>query len=205
VSKRSFSPLHGLMPITVAVTGHRDIPKEDEQLLTVALREQLDLIASKHQHSPLVFLSGLAEGADRLAARCALDAGWSLGAVLPLCPTEYEIDFESAQSIAEFRDLMGQAAFVQVVSQPHEQVRPACYGALGRWFTRHALLLVAFWNGESNQLEGGTSETVREFLESFSRNADNLLETGPVIQIVTRRQRNLNAPIEVGKVIIHAQ
>ena len=90
-----------LVPITVAITGHRDIPKEDEPKLRSALREQLDSLALKHPSSPRLFLSGLAEGADRLAARCALEAGWQLGAVLPLPQSDYENDFESPESIAD--------------------------------------------------------------------------------------------------------
>lgn len=192
------------MPITVAVTGHRDIPKEDELLLSAALREQLDRIAIDQPHSPRLLLSGLAEGADRLAARCALNAGWLLGAVLPLPQAEYEMDFNSGESIAEFRELLKQAAFVQVVNRPHEQVRPVCYSGLGRWLSRYALLLVAFWSGEANRLEGGAAETVREFLEGVPRDDVSLPETGPVIQITTRRLCDLDAPIEVGKVILHA-
>lgn len=194
---------HGLVPITVAVTGHRDIPEEDVPKLTAALRKHLDCIAKDQPNSPLLFLSGLAEGADRLAARCALDAGWQLGAALPLQQSDYEADFESPESIVEFRDLLGQAAWVQVVGQPDQQVRPACYATLGRWLSRYALLLVAFWDGEASRLEGGTAETVREFLEGIPRDDVSLPESGPVLQIVTRRLRAMDAPVEVGKVTVH--
>jgi len=194
----------GLVPITVGVTGHRDIPKEDEPLLNAALLGQLQRIATDHPHSPLLFLSGLAEGADRLAARCALNAGWQLGAVLPLPQDQYETDFDSEQSIAEFRDLLAQAAWVRVVSKPSDHTRPACYSALGHWLSRYALLLVAFWDGKTNGLAGGSAETVNEFLEGIARDDVSLPETGPVIQIATRRLRDMQMPLEVGKVIIHA-
>jgi hypothetical protein len=193
-----------LVPITVAITGHRDIPKEDEPKLRAALREQLDSLALKHPSSPRLFLSGLAEGADRLAARCALEAGWQLGALLPLPQSDYENDFESPGSIADFRDLLGLSVWVQVVSRPQEQARPACYAALGRWLSRYAVVLVALWDGEASPLAGGTAETVREFLEGIPREDVSLPESGPVIQIATRRLRAMDATIMVGQVIPHA-
>lgn len=85
----------GLVPITVGITGHRDIPKDDKPKLAKAVLGELVRMREEHPHSPLILLTGLAEGADRLAAKCALQAGWQIGAFLPLPQVEYEKDFES--------------------------------------------------------------------------------------------------------------
>ena len=77
-------PRKPLVPIVLAVTGHRDVREADLTALAAAVTAQLRLLSEKHPHSPCVLLSGLAEGADRLAARCALEVGWTLGVVLPL-------------------------------------------------------------------------------------------------------------------------
>ena len=126
------TPALGLVPIVVGITGHRDILVEDRSVLRGALRRELDRLALENPHSPKLLLSGLAEGADRLAAFCALEAGWQLGAVLPLPQADYETDFESAESLAEFRYLLSRAAWVKVAGAAQTQIRPTCYGALGR-------------------------------------------------------------------------
>ena len=70
----------GLVPIVVAATGHRVIPSQDEDDLRKAVSDALGAIAQENSNSPCILISALAEGADRLIARCALDLGWQVGA-----------------------------------------------------------------------------------------------------------------------------
>ena len=50
----------------------------------------------------LRLVSALAEGADRIAAKAALEAGWTLEVVLPFATEEYEQDFDSPESKEAF-------------------------------------------------------------------------------------------------------
>ena len=81
----------GRVPIVLAVTGHRIIPKEDEGALCTSVNGELNFIAKSNPHSPLILISALAEGADRLVANCALNLGWKLCAVLCTLLGQYRL------------------------------------------------------------------------------------------------------------------
>jgi len=94
------------------VTGHRDVP--DEEAVAVRVREALARIrelrpASDATPVALTVVSSLAEGADRLVAREVLAAGGELEVPLPLAVDDYELDFETETSRAEFRQLLERA------------------------------------------------------------------------------------------------
>ena len=73
-------------PLYVGVTGHRNINTADRRLRQLVLG-QLVWVRSSYPHGPMVILSALAEGADRLIARLAMDRlGARLVAPLPLPP-----------------------------------------------------------------------------------------------------------------------
>lgn len=79
---------HALLPIVMGVTGHRDI-QDPEQIRTV-LDRAIKNIRDMYPSTPLVALSALAEGADRLFARAVLDAHIPLYVPLPFSAEEYE-------------------------------------------------------------------------------------------------------------------
>ena len=98
----------GPLPIVLGVTGHRDLRPEDLKLLEAVVRGIIVEIATKHPHTPLVLLSPLAEGADRLAARVALELGIRLIVPMPLPRELYERDFQRPASRTEFDSLLSQ-------------------------------------------------------------------------------------------------
>ena len=83
----------GRIPIVLGVTGHRTLRAGDEDAITARLRTLLALIKAEAPSSPILLLSALAEGADRLVARVALREGAQLIAVLPLEKVDYETGF----------------------------------------------------------------------------------------------------------------
>ena len=95
----------GPVPLLLGVVGHRRLPDPPDELRRV-VRGVLDGFRSRYASTPIVLLSALAEGADRLVAREALDAGFSLVVPLPMPREEYEKDFVTPQSLAEFRSLL---------------------------------------------------------------------------------------------------
>ena len=97
------------LPVVIGVSGHRDLRDEDRPHLEQRMREILLDLGARYPATPLQLLSLLAEGADQLAARVALDLGVSLVVVLPMPQAEYEQDFTTSQSRADFQDLLHRA------------------------------------------------------------------------------------------------
>lgn len=161
-----------MIPIIVGVTGHRDIPPQDEPKLRDALHTKLQELKNKYLHSPLYLLSGLAQGSDQLAAEVALDVGYKLVATLPMPQALYEEDFNTPELLDRFNRLIAKAD--QVLVCPLENStnisRDQRYLALGRYIACHAQIVIALWDGVSEQiapdgqlkvLTGGTADVVR--------------------------------------------
>ena len=189
--------MHGPLPIVVGVTGHRDLRSEDLASLTDAVTRVLTALRARYPHTDLVVLSSLAEGADRLAARVALDLGLRLVAAIPLDDEDYKKDFSSAASLAEYDALVVRAERSFVVPDPsgRPRKRPECYARLGAYVARHCHLLLALWDGRATNRTGGTAETVRARREGappeFAPHRPlDPPQTGIVYQIVTPRLSN---------------
>ena len=193
------------VPIILGVTGHRDIPGEDTEMLKAAVRQFFVQIQHSYPKSPFKLISGLAEGADRLVAEVALDVGFDLLAALPMIQKDYEQDFESAQSLEHFRYLVSRAESCFAV--PHEesiedatQSRDLKYLALGRYIAKNSQIVIALWDGVSEQvgadgstriLTGGTADVVRLCCNGiFSEDHNHILvpEITEVEQLWVRRQ-----------------
>jgi len=185
--------------IVLAITGHRDIPPVDYDILAASICSHLRKIQICYPDHPLVLLSALAEGADRIAARAALEYGVELGAVLPLEEDDYTDDFVSAQSQHEFSQLLEEAAW-QVVVQPESIIDPTkpsqrdlCYTAVGEYFCSHAHQLIALWDGQYSNEPGGTADVIRMFLQGLSHKSsreglpDSIVQP-TVIHIWSRRE-----------------
>lgn len=148
--------------IVIGVTGHRKL--EDEAQAASGVREALKALRKalpELKHTPVVFsiLSPLAEGADRLVAREAVqieDA--QLEVVLPLEKDDYLTDFKSAASKAEFERMLDRT--VRVKALPPAPTRNEAYERVGRYVVDHCDVLIALWNGQPAAGQGGTAEIV---------------------------------------------
>src|SRR5439155_17705848 len=72
------------IPLVIGVTGHRDLRPEDYERLSSAVVEFSQLLRQRYPHTPLILLSPLAEGADRLVAEVSLRMGARLVVPLPM-------------------------------------------------------------------------------------------------------------------------
>lgn len=190
------------VPIIVGVTGHRDIPKEDEKVIHDVIFRYLIELKNKYPYSPFRLISGLAEGADRLVAEVALEVGFGLLAALPMEQTEYEKDFQTPDSLAQFHSLIDRADNCFVVESAPEQARNEKYLALGYYIARHSQIVIALWDGVSEQvvpdgppriLKGGTADVVRLCLGGFSSSDDEMmLEKTQVDHLYVRRINQQN-------------
>jgi hypothetical protein len=181
---------------------------EDVPRLESTLRSALATIQRQLPHSTLILLSPLAEGADRLAARMALELGIGLVVPLPLPQALYEQDFDTAQSRAEFLGLLGRARArldlpllagateAKVRTPGHDRNRE--YAKVGAYIASHSQILFALWDGVTDRDQektGGTAQIVRFRLEGVPPAYDSPRSrigaapaVGPVRWIVTPRQ-----------------
>jgi len=197
------------MYLDIGVTGHRDLVENEKLALESRVRAFFEQLSDQFPGLELRLLSGLAEGSDRLAASVALEMGISLIAVLPMPRAEYERDFETAVSLAEFRTLLGKAR--QVIELPltagagadapaaNAQARDRQYAQLGLFISNHCQVLLALWDGTASAAVGGTAQVVHYHLtgamEGFAdgQAAANLLannENDLAFHIVCSRQRS---------------
>jgi hypothetical protein len=114
-------------------------------------------IEAAYPGRPLKVFSALAEGADRLALGPALNrAGCRLVAVLPLEKYDYLSDFGSSESKDEFLRLLAGAD--DVVELPAQAEREQAYEAVGDFVCEQADVLLAVWDGNSAQGQGGNDD-----------------------------------------------
>lgn len=143
-------------PLVVAFTGHREL--SDAPRVAAALQAELAALAAR-SGGPLTLICGLAEGADRLAAHEALRLpGGVLHALLPLTPVDYEHDFATEASRAEFRALCARAVAVEVA--PAQASRGQAYLAAGQEAVERCDIVLAVWDGQPARGVGGTADVV---------------------------------------------
>lgn len=197
------------LSLVIGVTGHRDLRVADVPRLESSLSSAFLNVHRKYPACSAVLLSSLAEGADRLAARVALEAGMQLVVPLPLPQAIYETDFETPESRAEFRTLLSAAS--GVISLPllpgvtdddvrqHGAARDSEYAKVGTYIARHSQIFFALWDGtpDNGQKVGGTAQTVRFRLEGAPApyaSPRSTLEArfagGAVLHLETPRQSN---------------
>ena len=159
--------------LVLGVTGHRRLELEkkvaaavDAVLDEIVRRAAGERAAGQHgagEDAPplkLSVLSPLAEGADRLVAKRVLAReGGELEAVLPMDEREYEADFATDASRAEFRSLLARACTIHRL--PPVPKREEAYAAAGRYVVDRCDILIAVWDGAPEEGRGGTAEIVR--------------------------------------------
>ena len=119
-----------LAPLVIGITGHRDLRQQDRKELENKVRDVLRGFLTQYPATPIILLSPLAEGADRLAARVALEIGAALVVPLPMTQHLYERDFESPESLAEFHWLLEQAEHrfeIEMLAEEKEVAHAGAY------------------------------------------------------------------------------
>jgi hypothetical protein len=190
----------GSVPLIIGVTGHRNIPASAITALEQSVARVFKELKDAAPDTPMVLLSPLGEGADRLVAGVALSMGIGLISPLPLAPAEYQSDFAEPASKQEFSGLLQRAQRWFVVEGgakfPPGTTGPARdrqYAQVGAFVVRHSHVLLALWDGKPLTLKGGTAQVVEYKLRGIPEDvgqAEELLDprdVGPVYQIVTPR------------------
>lgn len=145
----------------VAVTGHRP---NRLAIGEARARHRLEAVLHALRHGlargsrrPLVALTALAEGADRLFAEAALHLGCQLQVVLPFAEADYVTTFAETSTTSQFRTLLARAGEVEVLPGRLTDTK-AAYEAVGRHCVDRCRVLVAVWDGKPAAGRGGTPE-----------------------------------------------
>lgn len=150
----------------VGITGHRPnrMPERHWHRIKKDLAKVMAEIEAGHPDREPVLLSGLAEGADRLAAFVALGRGWKLQTILAFHRTRFEQDFPTAFAIGEFRAALGASTKVEEPKRRADRgTSPEDgYYAVGQRLLALIDILIAVWDGEGARGRGSTVEVIEE-------------------------------------------
>ena len=209
-----FDSAHVLAPLVIGISGHLALREEDRPALERKIREILDEFRKNYRDTPLILVSALAEGADRLAAKVALSPHLKTRLIVPLpMPIDqYEQDFKGA-SLDEFRTLLDQAGAHFELHPPDENPlelipkdspeRNRRYDLVGKFIAEQCQILIALWDGQDSGKVAGTSSVVHYQLEGVPSSDPYSLEDPegfPVYHVLTPRPEN---PIPQGNVLEH--
>jgi hypothetical protein len=145
--------------IVVGVTGHRILAEPDR--IRDAVSTALNQIVYCFPGRPITLLSSLAEGADRIVAEQTLSlSDAKLVVPLPMPKSSYLEDFARPESKQEFLNLLNRAT--EVIELTQKPARSDSYKAAGQYILDHSDILLAVWDGQTEQGEGGTGSIVAE-------------------------------------------
>ena len=154
-------------------------------------------------NTPLLLLTSLAEGADRIAAEVALEMNIKYIVPLPLPYDEYIKDFQDTKegfdyllknSLGYFELPIGESELES--SRHYGPSRDKRYESVGAFIAKHSQILIALWDGKDTGIIGGTSQVVKFKLKGLPteyapyRTILDTPDTGPVYHILTRRIKN---------------
>ena len=168
--------------VQIGITGHRVLPEGERERITRQVRAVMaevqcatrEILAEQKAKLPQGCVSGepffrlltpLAEGADRLAARTALELGYTIQCPLPFSRTFYENTFSSDDAEhTEFRELLGKAESVLELVGSDESFTSQAYADVGSIVVNHADFLIAVWDGKPSRYIAGTYASVHQAL-----------------------------------------
>jgi hypothetical protein len=161
------------LEFAVGVTGHRDLATEDAERTKEEIRTALSGLQRRFSHLSLRLMTGLAEGADTLAADVALELGIEVCAVLPMPLDIYCDDFSGPARERLFELCTNEKILVTALplagthtaSDMHNQAkRDLQYEQLRDFLIRRSNVMLALWDGKVGGPTGGTSDVIMSYL-----------------------------------------
>jgi len=199
----SNSPIPVAVSLVIAITGHRDLYREDFASIEAEIGKIFKALTGRYPKTPLLLLSGLAEGADRIAVRAANTASIPYMAVLPMREDIFRTDFESEASDSEFIEQLNGAvrrivlpvaegSTLEEIAHPGP-ARDLQYERLGEFLVNYSQILIAIWDKKRTGKKGGTGDVVAMKLGEKRESGRMALSrmngngAGPVHELLARR------------------
>ena len=188
--------------LVVGVTGRRHIVPDAIPAIESASRSVMRALngAAERRGATVWVCSGLAVGADTIAARAVLEEKGNdpasrlrLRAVLPMPRDDYREDF-APNELDEFESLLSRCD--DVVETPRrveasgEWNRVAQYSALRDYLVANSDVLLAYWSGDASTVKpGGTVDVVLSATRGFYAG-----RAGAVVNVLTPENRRVRTP-----------
>lgn len=193
--------MSGILPITIGVSGHRDIPEEDISILKEKISLKILNIQKRYAQAEIRIATGLASGADQIMTEIGLDMGLAVIAALPM-PYELYLDDFTANEKEKFINLYSRCTYHIVCSQKYEVARANYYANLADYLILNSQILFVLWDGNLDQpLKGGTADVVRRWLNRVINNKTVNYYSDPntldLVHFKTRRLKNIVQDIEL--------
>lgn len=180
------------IPITIGITGHRNIKPDCVEEVKVLLKQELEKLLNTYSNSNFVMLNSFASGADLLAVDIAKELNITVIAVLPFEKDEYIKDFEGEEKI-RFEEAFSYANSIKVVGTLADDKKTAiitrddCYREAGLYVAKNSHVLIALWDGKDGKDGGcGTADIVKYIIDNESEYA--------IIHILTPRNDVTDVP-----------
>jgi hypothetical protein len=155
------------VPFLVGITGHRDLPDDDQAAVSNTVTDVLRHYQAAMPNTDIALVSGLAIGADQIAAEAALRIpGVHVIAVLPMPLDEYRRDFREADlerfdaTLAQCSGVIDTSMFMEGPPGEGPEYRNALYQNAGRFIARNCPVLIAAWDGLPPEFVGGTADVI---------------------------------------------
>jgi len=198
-----------IIPIVIGVTGHRNIVREDRELLAArvenAIREILSLCknGSGEKVTPVIMLNGFAQGADMLCAEVAFGLGVPVYAVLPCQAEEYALSFDDEGDRAKLKPYLARSESVivapdienakkRLIEEEGVDKQSYAYRQVGVYIAKNSRFLIALWDGKppKTRFGCGTAEVIGFSLEGNYFHGGGSPDCGEhaVIWVKARRQ-----------------
>jgi len=154
--------------LRIGITGHRrhrlKVPDGILMKRILVVIELLQRAAKLRSAGNIEMVSALAEGADEIAARAALEAGCRLTVLLPFKAEDYETTFSDKAYRPIFRNLLRKADN-RIVLPGSLRDATAGYVAVGVETLNRSDIVLTIWDGAPAQGRGGTPEILQSALE----------------------------------------
>lgn len=161
------------VPILVGIIGHRDILPEKTEENEAKVRAALIALKKQFRNTPFFLVCSLAEGADMLGAKIAIELDMPLVALLPMEPAEYKKTFMHAASGPLLDSYLERAEVKHVCTSFDNPSNP---GSLDDQFARsgaavmqYSHIVIALWDGVTRDFAAGTSFLVRHAIKGIPR------------------------------------
>ena len=163
------------IPITVGIIGHLDavITDEHEKLLTDIFND----IDSNYPNSPVTLFSQLAKGVDIEVAKLFIaikneaKRRYNLVVPLPFEEVEYKKDFNE-EELLDYQQLIDECDRHFTLGSTDHFSKDELYRKGGQFVADSSIILIAIWDGNTNNKKGGTSDLVEYKLDGVFKEED---------------------------------
>lgn len=151
-----------LIPLTIGLIGHRKLAEQEINGIVAEFDDFLARLLGPLKHTPILLLTSLAEGADRIALRSKFRDSLTICAVLPFKLESYRKDFQGPRALLDFEESLKTVDLIiePFTSDAKSTERNLAYRKCANWISERSNILVAIWNGKFNEEPGGTSDTI---------------------------------------------